>query len=86
MEISFTKPFKKAYFKLSAKDRLRVDRALVLFIEDRATPALRNHALEGKLQGQFSFSASWDLRITCREEGDFVVVFLMNVETHNQAY
>jgi|GEM_PF-1288803 len=48
MEISFTKPFKKAYFKISAKDRLRVDKAFVLFIEDRTTPDLRNHALKGK--------------------------------------
>jgi len=40
MEVNFTKPFKKTYFKLSAKDRLRVDKALILFIEDRTTPAL----------------------------------------------
>jgi len=86
MEIIFTKPFKKAYFKLSAKDRLRVDEALVLFIEDRTTPALRNHALKGKLEGRFSFSAGWDLRIIYREKGGFVTVMLMHVGSHNQVY
>jgi len=86
MEINFTKSFKKAYSKLSATDRLRVDKALVLFIEDRANPVLRDHALKRKLEGRFSFSAGRDLRIIYREEGGFAVVFLINVGSHNQVY
>jgi len=86
MEINFTKPFKKAYFKLSEKDRLRVDKALVLFIEDRTNPALRNHSLKGKMEGRFSFSAAHDLRIVYREEHEFLYIFLIDVGSHNQVY
>lgn len=86
MEVTFTKPFKKAYFKLSAKERLRVDKALVLFVEDRTNPTLRNHALKGNMDGRFSFSAAHDLRIVYREEDEFLYVFLIDVGSHNQVY
>lgn len=86
MEINYTKRFQKAYFKLSATERLRVDKALVLFMEDRTNPALRNHALKGRLEGRFSFSAAWDLRVTYREEGEFITIILLDVGSHNQVY
>ncbi len=86
MEISFTKQFKKSYVKLSVKDRLRVDKALARFIEDRTNPALRNHALKGKMEGRFSFSAAHDIRIVYRQEAEFLHIFLIDVGSHNQVY
>jgi len=86
VEINYTKQFQKAYSKLSETERLRVDKALTLFMEDRTNPAIRNHALKGRLEGRLSFSAAWDLRVIYREEGGFLTIILLNVGSHNQVY
>ena len=86
MEIFRTKGFQKAYDKLHAPSKRKVDKALILFIADRSSPALRNHPLKGKLSGLYSFSAAWDLRIVYKEEGNFLTIILIDVGTHNQVY
>ncbi|MGN7611100.1 type II toxin-antitoxin system RelE/ParE family toxin [Magnetococcales bacterium HHB-1] len=86
MEIKYSKQFKKAFFRLSAKNRVRVKKAIRTFREDPFSPSLRNHTLFGKLKGLRSLSAGYDLRIIFKAHDGYIVVVLINVGTHKQIY
>ena len=86
MKIDATKGFLKAYARLSARQRLQVDSALVAFQANRTDPSLRDHPLKGHKNRLRALSAGWDLRVVYREEGGFVIVVLIDVGTHNQVY
>lgn len=86
MNILRSKRFQKAYDKLDETSKTKVCEALTLFIEDRTNPALRDHALKGKLKDYRSFSAAWDLRIIYQEKEKFLKITLINVGTHNPVY
>ncbi|MGN7610769.1 type II toxin-antitoxin system RelE/ParE family toxin [Magnetococcales bacterium HHB-1] len=86
MEIKYSRKFEKAFSKLSLKNKIRVNRAINLFLEDPFAPSLRNHALGGTLRGQRSLSAGYDLRVIFKEYDGYVIVVLINVGTHDQVY
>lgn len=86
MRIDSHKSFLKAYARLSQVQRRAVDEALMRFKNNRAEESLHDHALKGKMKGLRSFSASFDLRVVYREEGDFILVVLIDAGTHNQVY
>ena len=86
MEFRRSKTFIKAYASLNLQQQKQVEAAVSLFAEDRSNPALRDHPMKGKMKGYRSLSAAWDLRIIYRQEGDYMIIILINVETHNQVY
>lgn len=86
MIIVAKKRFLKAYAKLKASQREKVDLALRSFLKDPKDPILRNHALKGTLVGKRAISAGFDLRIVFKVEDDYVRVLMLTVGTHNQVY
>lgn len=86
MQIYFKKSFVKQYKKLQKNHRAKVDQTLRLFEKNPHDPILKNHILVGKLLGKRSIAAGFDLRIVFEVEGDYVVVNMLAVGTHNQVY
>jgi addiction module RelE/StbE family toxin len=86
MEVIYSKAFRKALAKLVPRDFMAVENAVTLFQGDRWHPALRDHALKGKMKNLRAFSAGFDLRIIYRDEGGFITITLLDVGTHNQVY
>ena len=86
MKILFKKRFVKQYQKLKKSDQNKVDHALKMFEKDPCDARLKNHALIGKLSGKRSISAGFNLRMIFELEGDYVVVIMIGVGTHNQVY
>lgn len=86
MHVTSHRTFLKAYARLSIIRKKHVDVALMLFKENRADPALRDHALKGKMKELRAFSAGHDLRVIYREEGGFITIILLDAGTHNQVY
>ena len=86
MKIVFKKSFAKQYVKLTVRHRSSVDATIRLFEENPHAPKLRNHALKGKLAGRRAIFAGFDLRIVFRVEGDYVLVEMLGVGSHNQVY
>lgn len=86
MQISFKKSFVKQYHKLQKSDQTKVDNALVLFEKNPVDPKLKNHALIGKLLGKRAISAGFDLRLVFEVKGNYVVVTMIAVGSHNQVY
>jgi addiction module RelE/StbE family toxin len=86
MEFIYTKSFRKAFTNLNERQQAAVQNALESFQNDRTLPALRDHALKGKLLGLRSISAGWDLRIIYREQDNFVTVILLDAGGHNQVH
>lgn len=86
MQIFFKKSFVKQYQKLNKSDRGKVDSALIAFEKNPKDTQLNNHPLIGKLIGQRSISAGFDLRIIFKVDGEYVLVTMLAVGTHNQVY
>lgn len=86
MQIIFRKSFLKQYQKLNKQDQVKVDHTLVIFEKSPFDPKLKNHALTGKLTGKRSISASFDLRLVFEIEGEYLIVIMLGVGTHNQVY
>ena len=86
MKLFYTTRFERAYKKLPATGKNVVDDALCTFVNDPFSPALRNHALRGKLQGIRAIKAGYDLRLLYTEEGGHTIVFFIAVGTHDQVY
>ena len=86
MNIVYKKIFTKQYLKLLKHQQMAVDAAILSFNENPNAPQLRNHALFGKKKGMRSIDAAFDLRIIFIEHGEYTVVFLLEVGTHNQLY
>ena len=86
MTIHTTSRFDKAFARLAVRDQRRVEAALTLFMDQPFHPALRNHALSGKLRGLPAISAGYDLRIVFEEEGGHARVLLLNTGTHYEVY
>ena len=47
---------------------------------------LKNHKLSGKLKGLRAISAANDLRILFMEKGNYQIVIMISVVSHNQVY
>jgi addiction module RelE/StbE family toxin len=86
MELIFTKSFRKALSKLTIAQRKQVENAVERYQADRTVPALRDHALKGKMIGLRAFSAAWNLRVIYAEEAAFTTIILIDTGTHNQVY
>ena len=86
MEIRYHKHFTKAFLKLSPKIRKKVKETIDVFQNNPHHPQLDNHALHGKDQGKQAISAGGDLRIVFEEDGNYEIVTLLRVGTHNQVY
>jgi len=86
MTLHTTSRFDKAFARLAVRDQRRVEAALTLFMDQPFHPALRNHALSGKLRGLRAISAGYDLRIVFEEEGGHARVLLLNTGTHDEVY
>lgn len=86
MIFKFKKSFIKQYKKLSHEKQKKTDDAIVLLKQNPFDERLRNHALTGKAKGQRSISAGFDLRIIFEVEGNYIVVIIIAVGTHNQVY
>ncbi len=86
MTLRTTNRFDKAFARLSERDQRRVEAALTLFIDQPFHPALKNHALTGKLRGLRAISAGYDLRVVYEEEGGHALVLLLNTGTHDEVY
>lgn len=86
MTLHTTSRFDKAFSRLAARDKQRVEAALTLFMDQPFHPALRNHGLTGKLRGLRAISAGYDLRIVYEEEAGHARVLLLNTGTHDNVY
>ncbi len=51
MDVDYTKAFNKQFEKLTLGKQKKARAAIALFLQDIATPALRNHALKGEWLG-----------------------------------
>lgn len=85
MKIERSKRFVKHYRRLAPHQRLKVDRALVLLVNNPWDKALRRHNLSGELAGCFSVDAAFDLRIVIVDLGEELLL-LLAVGTHSQLY
>ncbi len=70
----------RAYRKLTAADRQRVDRALIRLLEDERHPSLRLRRMQGAV-AIWEVRASDDLRITFERSDDGA--WLRNVGHHD---
>ncbi len=86
MKIRYHKKFEKHFKKLQKEDKEKVLMAISKFGRDPLDPALKNHRLRGTAVGLRSFSAASDLRIIFEEFGDYILVTMLDVGTHNQVY
>jgi len=86
MRIDFTKRYFRQYRKLNGGDKVKVNEAIRRFVADPHDPSLKNHVLHGKLRNKRSISASNDLRLIFEVEGDYVIVIMLAVGSHNQVH
>ncbi len=86
MRIDVRKSFLKQYRKLSKPSQERVANAMKIFQQNPFDERLKNHALVGEAKGKRSMSAGFDLRIIFTVEGDYIIVVMIAVGTHNQIY
>lgn len=86
MRFVYTKAFLKGLKSLQKRDVAAVRAALALFADDPFAPALRNHPLKGEYKGIRSIDAGFDLRILFKEEGGYVLVYLVQVGSHAKLY
>lgn len=86
MHIIFKRSFVKQYHKLQKANQAKVDEAILLFEKNPFDLKLKNHALIGRLADKRSISAGFDLRIVFQIEGDYMVVTMLAVGSHNQVY
>lgn len=87
MKVYYHKNFWKDYrqrviknVKLEAKFKQR----LLLFLEDKNNPLLKDHILVGSKLGYRSFSVTGDCRVIYEETSEGIL--LHNIGSHNQVY
>lgn len=86
MKFIVRKNFDKAYAKLDAKLKNKVDATLQIFKANPTDAFLENHPLKGSLLGKRSIKVTGDIRIIFEQIDNYVVVHLLAVGTHNQVY
>lgn len=86
MNVFFTRTFEKQYWKLRETDRMRVDKAILIFRKNPLDPSLHNHTLKGQLKGQRSISAGYDLRLIFEERDGYTIVTMIDVGSHESVY
>ena len=87
MQLNTKKSFDKMYNKLQDRDKIKVRKAVNLFIENPINKKLRNHSVSPRFPWCRSIDAGFDLRIILKEEeGWYQIVTLIKVWTHSELY
>jgi mRNA-degrading endonuclease YafQ of YafQ-DinJ toxin-antitoxin module len=82
MEVFLTPHFKRESKRVVRSFRKEVESAVALFLHDPFDSRLHTHKLTGKLQGFWSFSVTYRLRILFEFEGKERAVF-HSIGDHN---
>ena len=89
MEVSFSSSFKKAFRKRVKNTRSEKIfwNAVELFIADPFHPPLKTHKLSGTLEGLWSFSVEYDIRVIFyfTKEAPRKAVFV-DIGSHDEVY
>lgn len=88
MEIEYHVRFLKSFRKRvrpNSKLMVQFRKRVGVFVHDRSSTILRDHALKGSKSKLRAFSLSGDYRIVYYQKSDRKVVFI-DVGTHNQVY
>lgn len=85
MNVRYRKDFVDEFKKLSARQKLKIERVIEIFLQNPHHPTLRNHPLKGKWIKFRSISAEGDLRIHYQPIDDETVLFVV-VGSHSQLY
>lgn len=88
MQVSFSSTFKRAFKKLikgQANLEVRFLEKLQQFIEDPFDESLRTHKLSGKLDGYWSFSVAYDVRVLFYFTDEEKAVFV-DIGSHDDVY
>ena len=80
---AFVKNYVKRIYK-NEKLRTQYEARIEMFISERRTSSLNDHALTGDLQGRRAFSITGDIRVIYIELEDKIL--FLDVGTHNQVY
>lgn len=86
MIIRFLPAFRRSLKKLTPEQKQQVSRTVTIFARNPFDPKLRNHKLQGEHKETRSISAGYDLRILYREEGGHILVFFIDVGSHDEVY
>lgn len=88
MQIAFSKAFKRTFRKTVKRQRDLEDRfwsRVDIFREDPYHPSLRTHKLTGQLDGLWSFSVTYDVRVIFRlVDGDKAI--FVDIGDHDTVY
>jgi addiction module RelE/StbE family toxin len=85
MQALFHKTFAKSYKKLSASQQQQADARIMLFLKSVNDERLRNHALRGDRNGQWSIDVTGDYRAVY-EWIDRDTVRFLDIGTHSELY
>jgi addiction module RelE/StbE family toxin len=87
MIVSFTDQFRKQYKKANVRIRNRFNIVLEKFKSNPMDPELRNHPLNGKLEGFRSIDVTSNWRAIYKEvKQDEIVFYFVALGTHSQLY
>lgn len=86
MNVKYSDKYLKNYSKLQAWQRLKVDEAIMKFIQNPFDASLKNHKLHGILKSKRAISAGNNLRIIFEERQNYTIVIFLQTGTHNQVY
>lgn len=86
MKIVYQKKFLKQFDALERRQQITVRTAIDRFRTDPFDPMIRNHPLKGRMKGQRSLSAGFDLRIIFEERDGYTVVIMIAVGRHEDVY
>lgn len=85
IKISYSKKFRKQYFRLSPKVREQFKKRQRLWLDDPYHPQLHLHALTGEYAGLYSINITGDVRALYEKLDDVYVVFGF-IGTHSELY
>ena len=88
LKILFHHSFKRAYKRSVSTGSEREEKfrsKLELFTDNPFNPSLRTHKLKGRLNGYWSFSIEYDLRVIFYFEDEETVV-LFDIGSHDDVY
>ncbi len=74
------------FISLKKGEQVRVIKAIKIFSKNPFDTRLRNHELQGKLQGKRAISVGGNLRIVFEEKNGYIEIIFLKVGTHNQVY
>lgn len=86
MKVLYHKKFNKHFEKLSPKLQNKVIEVIDWFRENPFDSRLRNHQLRSNMAGKHAISVTGDIRIIFEEHDNYVLVIMLDIETHNQVY